>query len=95
MPMSTAEMTPTIDLTIDNSPVTPTGSPKVSPISMKRNNRITPGGVVAKRLKTKAERNNLPNKALFSSLIRLFIHFVSLPLRAHMILYSKVIFFYF
>jgi len=62
MPMSTAEITPTIDLAIDNSPVTPTGSPKVSPISMKRNDRITPGEVVAKRLKTKAERNNLPTK---------------------------------
>ena len=62
MPMSVAETTPTIDLAVDNCPVTPTGSPKVSPISMRRNDRIIPDGVVAKRLKTKEGRNNLPTE---------------------------------
>jgi hypothetical protein len=65
MPMSMAEKTPTIDLAVDNCPVAPTGSPKVSPISMRSNDRIIPDGVVENRLMTKEGRNNLPTD-LFS-----------------------------
>ena len=65
-PMSRAEANAAIELAVDSCPVTPTGSPKVSPISMRRSVIIIPGGVIAKRLMTMEGRKNSPTD-LFST----------------------------
>jgi len=54
-----------IEPAVPTCPVTPTGSPKDSPISMRRSDMIMVDGVVAKRLTAKEGRNNLPTE-LFS-----------------------------
>jgi len=65
-PMSRAETNEAIEPAVDSCPVTPTGSPKVSPISIRRSVIIMPGGVIAKRLMTMEGRNNSPTD-LFST----------------------------
>jgi hypothetical protein len=64
--MSRDEANAAIEPAVPICPVTPTGSPKVRPISIRRSDRIMPLGVVAKRLRTKEGRNNLPTEPFFS-----------------------------
>jgi len=65
-PMSRAERNAAIEPAVPICPVTPTGSPKVSPISIRRSVIIIPGGIVAKRLSTMEGRNNHPTDLVSS-----------------------------
>ena len=65
-PMSRAETNAVIEPAVESCPVTPTGSPKVSPISMRRSVIIMLGGVIAQRLMNMEGRNNSPTD-LFST----------------------------
>jgi hypothetical protein len=65
-PMIRAETNEAIEPAVDSCPVTPTGSPKVSPISMRRSVIIIQVCVVAKRLITMEGRNNHPTDLVSS-----------------------------
>jgi len=65
-PMIRAETNEAIEPAVDSCPVTPTGSPKVSPISIRRSVIIILGVVVAKRLRTMDGRNNHPTDLVSS-----------------------------
>jgi len=65
-PISRAETNAAIEPAVESCPVTPTGSPKVSPISIRRSVIIMPGIFIAQRLTNMEGRNNSPTD-LFST----------------------------
>jgi hypothetical protein len=65
-PMSRAETNAAIEPAVPICPVIPTGSPKVSPISIRRSVLIMPGIFVAHRVTNMEGRNNSPTD-LFST----------------------------